>query len=705
MDQLTSPSGDFLIENSKPNRLIHEKSPYLLQHAYNPVDWYPWDPEAFHKAEKEGKPIFLSIGYSTCHWCHVMERESFEDTDVAEAINDAFVSIKVDREERPDIDATYMKVCQMMTGSGGWPLSIIMTPDRRPFFAGTYIPKETGHGRIGMLDLIAQIKDIWENDRKRALDVSSRVVESLKLEPRIKAHTLGEETLKFAYLQLSQSFDPRHGGFRTAPKFPTPHNLLYLLRYWKRTGEEKALSMVERTLRSIRMGGVYDQIGFGVHRYSTDAHWLVPHFEKMLYDQALATMAYTETYQTTGDPFYRQVSEEIIGYVLSEMISPQGGFYSAEDADSEGEEGKFYVWTEDEIRDLLAPEELNAFNTVYNVSEEGNYQDEATRRKTGKNILHMKKTLAEYASELGITEESLKLMLEQSRTKLLETRGNRVRPHLDDKVLTSWNGLMIAALAKAGRALREPRYIEAASKTVDFILSTMRTPEGRILRRYRDGDTSISGFLEDYAFFVWGLLEMYESTFETNYLRLAIEYNDAMIGFFWDETGGGFFSTAADSEEILVREKEAYDGALPSANSVALLNLVRISKLTADPDLDGKMSALIDRFSEQVYTSPMSHTFFMTAMDFINGPSHEVVVIGSPGAEDTEAMLRALSERFLPNKVVLFIPDGETVDIAEIASYVKDYINVEERATAYVCVNFSCLLPVTSASEMLKLVE
>jgi uncharacterized protein YyaL (SSP411 family) len=621
------------------------------------------------------------------------------------AINDAFVSIKVDREERPDIDATYMKVCQMMTGSGGWPLSIIMTPDRRPFFAGTYIPKETGHGRIGMLDLIAQIKDIWENDRKRALDVSSRVVESLKLEPRIKAHTLGEETLKFAYLQLSQSFDPRHGGFRTAPKFPTPHNLLYLLRYWKRTGEEKALSMVERTLRSIRMGGVYDQIGFGVHRYSTDAHWLVPHFEKMLYDQALATMAYTETYQTTGDPFYRQVSEEIIGYVLSEMISPQGGFYSAEDADSEGEEGKFYVWTEDEIRDLLAPEELNAFNTVYNVSEEGNYQDEATRRKTGKNILHMKKTLAEYASELGITEESLKLMLEQSRTKLLETRGNRVRPHLDDKVLTSWNGLMIAALAKAGRALREPRYIEAASKTVDFILSTMRTPEGRILRRYRDGDTSISGFLEDYAFFVWGLLEMYESTFETNYLRLAIEYNDAMIGFFWDETGGGFFSTAADSEEILVREKEAYDGALPSANSVALLNLVRISKLTADPDLDGKMSALIDRFSEQVYTSPMSHTFFMTAMDFINGPSHEVVVIGSPGAEDTEAMLRALSERFLPNKVVLFIPDGETVDIAEIASYVKDYINVEGRATAYVCVNFSCLLPVTSASEMLKLVE
>jgi uncharacterized protein YyaL (SSP411 family) len=694
-----------MIADSKPNRLAHEKSPYLLQHAYNPVDWYPWGPEAFQKAEREDKPIFLSIGYSTCHWCHVMERESFEDADVAEAMNDVFVSIKVDREERPDIDATYMKVCQMMTGSGGWPLTIIMTPDKRPFFAGTYFPKETRSGRIGMLDLIAQIKELWESDRKRALDISSRVVESLKREPRSKPHTLGEESLRFAYLQLSQSFDPRHGGFRTAPKFPTPHNLLYLLRYWKRKGVAKALSMVERTLRSIRMGGVYDQIGFGVHRYSTDAHWLVPHFEKMLYDQALTSMAYTETYQATGDPFYRRVSEEIIGYVLSEMTSPEGGFYSAEDADSEGEEGKFYLWTKDEISEILAPEELDAFNKVYNVSEEGNYQDEATKRKTGKNILHMKRPMAEYASESGITEESLRLMLEQSRTKLLETRGYRARPHLDDKVLTSWNGLMIAALAKAGRALGEPRYIEAASRTVDFILSALRTQEGRLLRRYRDGDASIPGFLEDYAFLVWGLLEMYEATYDEKYLELAVEYNEAMISLFWDETGGGFFSTAKDFEEVLVRGKEIYDGAIPSANSVALLNLIRIIKLTADIALEEKASALMDRFSEQVYASPVSHSFFMTAVDFANGPSYEVIVTGKQGAEDTEMMLRALGEGYLPNKVVLFVPVGEASGITEIAGYAKDHTSIEGKATAYVCVNFSCQLPVTNVSEMLKLLE
>ncbi len=687
------------------NRLILEKSPYLLQHAYNPVDWHPWGPEAFQKAEREDKPIFLSIGYSTCHWCHVMERESFEDEEVAEAMNDAFVSIKVDREERPDIDATYMKVCQMMTGSGGWPLTIIMTPDKRPFFAGTYIPKQTRYGRTGMLELTAQIKDLWERDRTRALDVSTRIVESLHLEPSSKPQSLGEETLRFAYLQLSQSFDSRHGGFGTAPKFPTPHNLLYLLRYWKRTGEGKALSMVERTLRSIRMGGVYDHLGGGIHRYSTDAHWLVPHFEKMLYDQALASMAYTETYQATGDPFYRQVSEEIIGYVLSEMTSPEGGFYSAEDADCEGEEGKFYVWTEDEIRDVLAPEELNAFNTVYNVSKEGNYKDEATKSKTGKNILHMKRTASEYASELGVTEESLRLRLEQSKTKLLASRNDRVRPQRDDKVLTSWNGLMVAALAKAGRALGEPRYIEAASKTVEFILSTMRASEGRLLRRYRDGDASILGFLDDYAFFAWGLIEMYESTFDARYLKLAIETNEEMIRLFWDETGGGFFFTAEDSEEVLVRGKEVYDGAQPSANSVALLNLVRLSKLTADPDLDEKASALMDRFSEQVYASPVSHTFFMAAIDFVNGPSHEVVVTGAPDAEDTMAMLRALRERFLPNKVVLFVPDGEAPEVTEIAPYAEGYRIVDGKATAYVCVNFSCQLPVTSVSEMLHLLE
>ena len=690
---------------SNPNRLIHEKSPYLLQHGNNPVDWFPWGPEAFQKAEKEDKPIFLSIGYSTCHWCHVMERESFEDKEVADAMNDAFISVKVDREERPDIDATYMKVCQMMTGSGGWPLTIIMTPDRRPFFSGTYFPKESRSGMTGMLGLIAHIKALWGSNRERALDVASRVIESLRLEPETISHSLGGETLRFAYLQLSQSFDPRHGGFGNTPKFPTPFKLLYLLRYWKRTGEGNALGIVERTLRAIRMGGVYDQIGFGIHRYSTDAHWLVPHFEKMLYDQALIAMAYTEAYQATGDPYYRQVTEEILEYITTEMVSPCGGVYSAEDADSEGEEGKFYIWTKDEIMGILSPEELDIFNTVYNISKGGNYMDEKTRKKTGNNILHMKKTVSVHASELSIQEESLKHIMERSRIKLLEARDKRIRPLQDDKVITSWNGLVIVALAKASRALGEPQFIVVASRIVDFIMSALRTPGGRLLRRYRDGDSAIPGFLEDYAFLVWGLLEMYESTFDVDYLRLAVEHNVAMIDLFWDQAGGGFFFTAEDSEEVLVRGKDVYDGALPSANSVALLNLIRIAKLTRDPDLELKASVLMDRFSEMVYASPGSHSFFMTAVDFANGPAYAVVVVGKRGAEDTEAMLRALGESFTPNKVVLFLPDGEIPKITEIASFANDYVSIGGRATAYVCVDFSCHLPVTSVTEMLKLME
>jgi uncharacterized protein YyaL (SSP411 family) len=556
-----------------------------------------------------------------------------------------------------------------------------------------------------MLELISYIKEIWKSDRERALDVSKRVEESLKYVKRAKPNSLGEETLKYAYLQLSQSFDSRHGGFGTAPKFPRPHNLLYLLRYWKRTKEEKALNMVKKTLRSIRMGGVYDHIGFGVHRYSTDDQWLVPHFEKMIYDQALLSIAFLETYQATEDPFYRRVAEEIFAYVLSEMTSPEGGFYSAEDADSEGEEGKFYVWKDEEINDILELEEFETFRLVYNVNKEGNYRDEVTRKNTGKNILHTNKRLIEYASQLSMTKESLKLLLEQFRIKLLESRRNRVRPYKDDKVLTSWNGLMIAALAKAGRVIGEPQYIEAATKAVDFIISTMISSEGRLLRRYRDGDASIIGFLDDHAFLVWGLLEMYETTFDVRFLELAIEYNDAMIRLFWDDAAGGFFFTGEDQEEILVRGKEVYDGALPSANSVALYNLLRLSKLTANLDLEEKAFVLMDQFSEMVYSSPISYTFFMIAVDFAIGPSYEVVVTGERDADDTLDMLMVLGEKFIPNKVVLFIPDDKTTNITKIANYTMSYESIGGKATAYVCTNYTCKLPVTSSSEMLKLIE
>jgi uncharacterized protein YyaL (SSP411 family) len=689
-------------DSRKPNRLIDEKSPYLLQHAYNPVDWHPWCPEAFEKAAVDHKPVFLSIGYSTCHWCHVMERESFEDPEVAAAMNGAFVSIKVDREERPDIDATYMKVCQLVTGSGGWPLTIIMTPDKRPFFAGTYIPKRSQHGRTGMLELIPYIKRMWDEDRARITEITENIMETLTLPPVRRTRKLGEETLERAYLQLAERFDPRHGGFGNAPKFPTPHNLLFLLRHWKRTGEAGALNMVERTLRAIRRGGVYDHLGFGVHRYSTDVHWLVPHFEKMLYDQALLSMAYTEAYQATGDVLYRRVSEEILEYVLSEMTSPEGAFYSAEDADSEGEEGKFYVWTEDEMREALG-DEADTIIRTFNVSREGNYTDESTRRKTGSNILHLRASPQEIATELEIYAEELEGRLEDARAKLLEARGKRVRPLRDDKVLLDWNGLTIAALAKAARAFDEARYGEAAERAMSYLQSELMTPEGGLLHRLREGEASIPGFLDDYAYLVWGLLELYEATFEPRHLRAALDLNRFLLDHFWDEERGGFFFTSDDAEEVLMRSKEAHDGARPSGNSVAALNTIRLGRITADQGLVGKAESLMEFFSERIAMAPASHTMMMAALDFLVGPSKEVIISGRREAEDTKTMLKAINRRFLPNKIVLFVPEGDPGEITEIAEYAKSYGSLDGRATAYVCSDYQCQLPTTSVEEMLTL--
>jgi uncharacterized protein YyaL (SSP411 family) len=692
-------------KNKTPNRLINEKSPYLLQHAYNPVDWYPWGPEAFEKAAEEDKPIFLSIGYSTCHWCHVMEKESFEDAEVAEAMNKVFVSIKVDREERPDIDAIYMKVCQMMTGSGGWPLTILMTPGKMPFLAGTYIPKHSSYSRIGMLDLITQIQKMWESERDKAHDISKRVVSSLKQKHKSKSHLLEEETLRFGYLQLSQSFDTRHGGFGRAPKFPIPHNLYFLLRYWKRSGEEKALKMVEKTLKALRNGGIYDHLGFGIHRYSTDTDWLVPHFEKMLYDQALSSIVYTEAYQATGEVMHRRVSEEILEYVLSEMTSLEGGFYSAEDADSEGEEGKFYLWTEEELKNTISQDEFDVFSAAYNISKEGNYFEEATREQTGKNILHMKKNFPEIAHELSISEKSLERKLEEARSKLFTVRGKRLRPNKDDKILTSWNGLMIASLAKAGQAFHNHRYIEAAEKAVNFIVDKIMTPDRRLLRRYRDGEASIPAFIDDYAFFIWGMLELYEATFNPRYLKLAIELVRIMIEHFWDKEEGGFYFTADDAEQVVIRDKYAYDGAQPSGNSVALLVLGRLSKMTGIKGFEERASVMVDHFSDQVYDSPISYTFFLSALDFILGPSNEIVIVGPVKAEDTETMLNAIRGRFLPNKVLLFIPDEASSEITNIVEYTKTYSSLGGKATAYICEDFTCKKPTTDIDEMLGLLQ
>ncbi|RMI13301.1 MAG: thioredoxin domain-containing protein [Calditrichaeota bacterium] len=691
-------------DNVKYNRLIHEKSPYLLQHAANPVDWYPWGEEAFQAAREQDKPIFLSIGYSTCHWCHVMEEESFSDSAVAALMNQAFINIKVDREERPDIDDIYMTVCQMMTGSGGWPLTIIMTPDKVPFFAATYIPKESRFGRMGMLDLIPTVQRMWENDRQRLLQTAEKVQQALqKVGQGMVGEAPGDSILHLTYQQLAERYDARHGGFGNAPKFPAAHNLMFLLRYYKRTGDAQALNMVEHTLTQMRLGGMYDQVGFGFHRYSTDEQWLVPHFEKMLYDQAALAIAYTEAYQLTRNPLFRQTAEEIFTYVLRDMTDPGGGFYSAEDADSEGEEGKFYLWTTDEIREVLGKKEGELFIRVFNLTQEGNFREEASRQLTGRNIPHLKKPLPEMAKELGLEEAELHRRLEAARQKLFEVREKRVHPLKDDKILTDWNGLMIAALAKAARAFDAPHLGEAATRAAEFVLNTLRTPEGRLMHRYRKGEVGITGYLDDYAFLIWGLLELYETTFDLRYLKNADELAEVTIDHFWDEAQGAFFFTPDDGEALLIRKKEIYDGAIPSGNSVMMLNLLRLGRITANPDLEKKAEAITRAFSGYVSEHPVATTFLMCGLDFATGPTHEVVIVGEPEQEDTRAMLAAIREAFLPNKVLLLRTSTVEEELGKIAPYTRQMTAVEGRATAYVCQNYACELPTTEVAKMREL--
>ncbi|MFO7783682.1 MAG: thioredoxin domain-containing protein, partial [Desulfatiglandales bacterium] len=514
---MTIDNNDLDAKERRANSLIHEKSPYLLQHAHNPVDWYGWGEEAFEKARQENKPIFLSIGYSTCHWCHVMEKESFEDPEVAKLLNDVFVSIKVDREERPDLDHVYMTVCRMATGGGGWPLTIIMTPDKKPFFAATYIPKTSRYGRAGMMELIPRVEQVWKTRQQEVLESAAGMTQALHhLETTPTVKELNQHTLEKAFQDLSKRFDRTHGGFSSSPKFPTPHNLSFLLRYWKRTGNTEALHMVEKTLQELRWGGIFDQIGYGFHRYSTDKEWLVPHFEKMLYDQAMLALAYLETYQATGNALYRDVAREVFAYVLRDMRSPEGGFYSAEDADSEGVEGKFYLWTEEELREILSKQEADLLIQAFNVEERGNFTEEATGELTGANILYPGKDPAGMGAEL-------------SRKKLFEARKKRVHPYKDDKILTDWNGLMIAALARGARVLGEEQYALAAIDAARFVLDRMRTPEGRLLHRYREGDAAITANTDDYAFFIWGLLELYQATFDATHLQTALSLSEDLI--------------------------------------------------------------------------------------------------------------------------------------------------------------------------------
>jgi uncharacterized protein YyaL (SSP411 family) len=580
-----------------------------------------------------------------------------------------------------------------------------MAPDKRPFFAATYVPKEDAFGRMGMMTLIPRIEDLWAREREKILESADQITNHLQAAvDRGEGRELGPEDLRSAYDELAGRFDKINGGFGEAPKFPTPHNLLFLLRYWKRTGEPGALEMVQKTLEAMRNGGIYDHIGLGFHRYSTDRVWLLPHFEKMLYDQAMLAIAYVEAYQATGLDDFAVTAREIFQYVLDDMTSPEGAFYSAEDADSEGEEGKYYVWTLEELIDVLGPDDGALVTRVFNVEDGGNFKHETGGASHGANILHLQRPLGEIAAELGESEQKMRERLEAARVKLLETRRRRVPPLKDDKILTDWNGLMIAALAKGAQALGETRYATAAGSAADFLLSKMMDGSGKLFHRYRDGEVAIPAFFDDYAFLVWGLIDLYEATFEVRYLEAALELTREMKARFWDEKAGGFYFYADGSEELIVRSKELYDGAIPSGNSVAALDLLRLGRITGDTTLERDASRTIQIFSNDVSRMASMFTQMMTALDFGIGPSLEVVIAGKSGAQDTERMLGMLRQMYVPNKVVLFRPMGaEEPPITRIAEYTDAQTAIDGKATAYVCQNYSCKTPTTDPAEMVRL--
>jgi uncharacterized protein YyaL (SSP411 family) len=686
----------------KPNRLIHEKSPYLLQHAYNPVDWYPWSEEAFEKAKRENKPIFLSIGYSTCHWCHVMEKESFEDEQVAKILNEHYVAIKVDREERPDIDHIYMMVCQALTGHGGWPLTVFLTPDRKPFFAGTYFPKEDRYGRTGLVNLLNRIAMMWKEESARAEQMGQRILDQIQVffDPTSDGE-ISQETIDYAFEQFARQYDEIYGGFGDAPKFPRAHDLLFLLRYYKRTGEREALEMVTHTLRQMRKGGIYDHLGFGFARYSVDREWLVPHFEKMLYDNALLALAYTEAYQVTKEKEFAKTAREIFTYILRDMTHPEGGFYSAEDADSEGEEGKFYVWRPEEIRKILGEKDGELFCLCYDVTENGNFEN-------GTSILNqIQVSLEQIAQERGLGLEQLKEKLEKLREKLFQEREKRVHPLKDDKVITSWNGLMIAALAYAGRVLGETEYLDAAVRAVKFIRSSLCREDGRLLVRYRDGEGKYLGYLDDYAYFIWGLIELYQATFEPVYIELAMKLSKDMIFLFKDQHTGGFFFYGHDAETLVARPKEVYDGAMPSGNSVVAYNLIRLAKLTADPFWEKEAHQQIQAFAGTVAENPISYSFFLVSMMLALGPTKEIVIAGNPTHGETKEMIRAVQRAYLPEAVLALQPHGEDPNSMRLWLPMVDGKPPvhEQEAKVYICENYACQLPIGTVEELNKRIE
>jgi len=684
------------------NSLIHEKSPYLLQHAHNPVDWHAWNDETFASAAAGNKPIFLSIGYATCHWCHVMEKESFEDEEAARYLNDTFVCIKVDREERPDIDAVYMAACQMMTGSGGWPLNVCMTPDKKPFFAATYLPKRSRFERLGLIELCQQVKSLWALEPHKiaasAAGVTGTLGKAFEFGP---AETPGLRLLDRAYDDIAFSFDGRSGGFEPAPKFPTPHRLQFLLRCHDRTAEPRALEMVERTLTAMRLGGIWDHVGFGFHRYSTDAQWLLPHFEKMLYDQALIALACLEAYQVTGAPLLSRTASEIFTYVVRDMTAPEGAFYSAEDADSEGVEGKFYVWSQEEFRQVLGTQEASFWEPVFNLKPEGNFREEAGGHTTGANILHLNRPLSRWSRELDRTEEELQRRWEAARSRLFAARAERIHPLKDDKILTDWNGLMIAALAEGARVLGRADYAAAAEEAARFILATLRGGDGRLFHRFRDGERAVPGQATDYAFLIYGLLHLYRSSFDVAWAEQAAALQEIMLKELWDETRGGFFLVGRENRELPVRPKDLYDGAIPSANSVALMNLLWLSRLTGEPRWADDAQRLVRAFAGSVGQRPSAFTFFLCGLDFALRPGKDIVIAGETGSPDAQRLLAALNRAFAPNQLAQLKSAENASRLARFAGYTDGLQFVKGQTSAHLCVGSACTESVTNVQGMI----
>lgn len=670
------------------NALIHEKSPYLLQHAHNPVNWYPWGDEAFEKAKCENKPVFVSIGYSTCHWCHVMEKESFEDEEVADLLNRHFIAIKVDREERPDIDSIYMRVCQMMTNHGGWPLNVFLTPDQKPFYAGTYFPKNSAYNRPGMMDALPQLAEKFLHERSFVEKVGEQVVKGLKASVHIPSDsTIDEGTLHQAFQQLVGQFDPVYGGFGQSPKFPMPHTLTFLLRYHRLTNNDTALLMVEKTLDSLASSGLYDQIGGGFARYSTDQQWMIPHFEKMLYDQGLLLHAYIEAYQMTKKKRYREIIEESIAFLIREMRDSQtGAFYSAIDADSEGAEGTYYVWSKEEITNLFTEEEAEFVCSSYSITEEGNFE--------GKNHLHLIPTEIEELAKLS--KQSIKeteAKLKTCNEKLLKERQKRIYPHVDDKILTSWNGLIISALAKAGRVLQNETFTELAEQAALFIHENMYKTE-RLMVRYREGEVKEKGLIDDYAFLLWAYNDLYDATLKVEYLTKAKAIAENMTSLFWDKDKGGFFFTGSDAEQLLVREKEVYDGALPSGNSVAVCQLLRLGHRTGNEKLLQMVEKMERTFYSLIRMQASSHTQFLQARLEQAIGIKEVIVL----AKETLEEIQLLKTSFIPEVVWLI---GNKNELMPHAHFIESYDQRNE-SIIYVCKDFACERP---SMEIKKAIE